>query len=228
MNPANPSPKYPKATFAEPLPYGYIYAGMKVDPPRHAPFVLRSSKRDDALEECESLARQFETLGEVVRVTVYRAVLIPPIEGVPRCDVIVLIETTSPAAIAEVQNSNPYERLNADFVMSARNTRRIGDTEKTLSGTFLFNHFTAEDPVGGVEAWESLTGWYTSKTGVDNSTLLQPIGEAPYAFVNYVRLPRGPVRFLLDQFTRPSFHTFVRARLRANGMVALPLLCKPV
>ena len=228
MNPANPSPKYPKATFAEPLPYGYIYAGMKVDPPRHAPFVLRSSKRDDALEEYESLARQFETLGEVIRATVYRAVLIPPIEGVPRCDVIVLIETTSPEAIAEVQNSNPYERLNADFVMRARNTRRIGDTEKTLSGTFLFNHFTAEDPVGAVEAWESLTGWYTSKTGVDNSTLLQPIGEAPYAFVNYVRLPRGPVRFLLDQFTRPSFHTFVRARLHANGMVAMPLLCKPV
>jgi hypothetical protein len=228
MNPANPSSRYPKATFAEPLPYGYIYTGMKVDPPRRAPFVLRSSRRDDALEECESLAHQFETLGEVVRATVYRAVLIPPIEGVPRCDVIVLIETTSPEAIAEVQLSNTYERLNADFVMSARNTRRIGDTEKTLSGTFLFNHFTAEDPVDAVEAWESLTGWYTSKTGVDNSTLLQPIGEAPYAFVNYVRLPRGPVRFLLDQFSRPSFHTFVRARLRANGMVALPLLCKPV
>jgi hypothetical protein len=25
--------KYPKAKFAEPLPYGYIYAGITVDPP---------------------------------------------------------------------------------------------------------------------------------------------------------------------------------------------------
>jgi hypothetical protein len=112
--------------------------------------------------------------------------------------------------------------------MGARNTRRIGDTEENMSGTFLFNHFTAEDPERAVGAWEGLTGWYTTKTGVDNSTLLQPIGEAPYAFVNYVRLPRGPVRFMLDQLIRPSFHTFVRTKLRANGMVALPLLCEAV
>lgn len=228
MESVDANPRYSKATFTEPLPYGYIYAGMKVDPPSHAPFVRRSSERDEALEECKALARQFETLDEVVKATVYEAVLIPPIEGTPRFDVILLVRTASPEAIAAVETSQPYERLDVDFVMAARNTRRIGDTEKTLSGTFLFNHFTAEDPVGAVEAWENLTGWYTSKTGVDNSTLLQPISEAPYAFVNYVRLSRGSVRFLLDQFTKPSFYTFVRATLRANDMVALPLLCKPV
>jgi hypothetical protein len=79
-----------------------------------------------------------------------------------------------------------------------------------------------------VEAWENLTGWYTAKTGLDDSTLLRPIGEAPYAFVNYVRLPRGAVRIMLDQILRPSFHTFVRGSLRANGMVAMPLLCEPI
>jgi hypothetical protein len=97
-----------------------------------------------------------------------------------------------------------------------------------MSGTFLFNHFTADDPERALEAWENLTGWYTTKTGVDNSTLLQPTGGAPYAIVNYVRLPRGPVRFMVDQLTRPSFYTFVRPKLRANGMVALPLLCEAV
>ncbi len=228
MKPVNPNLEYPKATFAEPLPYGYIYAGMEIDPPTRAAFVRRSAERDDALEKFKTVARQLKALEEVVQAIVYQAVLIPPIEGMPRFDVTLLIETTSPEAIVEVQNSEPYERLDADFVMSARNTRRIGDTEKKLSGTFLFNHFTAEDPEGAVEAWESLTGWYTTKTSVDNSTLLQPIGEAPYAFVNYVRLPRGPIRFMLDQLTRPSFHTFVRAKLRANDMVALPLLCEPV
>jgi len=178
--------------------------------------------------EFKSLARELEALGEVVRATVYQAVLIPPIYGWPRFDVTLLVQTTSPEVIAEVQSSETYRRLNTDFVMSARNTRRIGDTEKSRSGTFLFNHFTAEDPEGAVGVWENLAVWYTSKTGVDNSTLLQPIGEAPYAFVNYVRLPRGPVRFLLDQLTKPSFHTFVRATLRANDMVAMPLLCEPV
>jgi hypothetical protein len=201
---------------------------MTVDPPGRAPFVRRSAKRDQALEKLKSVAGQLEALEEVVRATVYRAVLIPPIEGAPRFDVTVLVETTSPEEIDGVQTSEPYRQLDADFVMGARNTRRIGDTEENLSGTFLFNHFTAEDPERALRAWENLTGWYTTKTGVDNSTLLQPIGEAPYAFVNYVRLPRGPVRFMLDQLIRPSFHTFVRAKLRANGMVALPLLCEAV
>jgi hypothetical protein len=228
MESATPDLKHPRAKFAEPLPYGYIYAGMTVDPPGRAPFVRGSARRDEALEKLKTVAGQLEALDEVVRATVYRAVLIPPIEGAPRFDATVLLETTSPEEISDVQTSEPYKQLEADFVMPARNTRRIGDTEENMSGTFLFNHFTAEDPERALEAWEGLTGWYTTKTGVDNSTLLQPTGEAPYAFVNYVRLPRGPVRFILDQLTRPSFHTFVRTKLRANGMVALPLLCEAV
>jgi hypothetical protein len=185
MESANPDLKHPQAAFAEPLPYGYVYVGMTVDPPGRAPFVRRSAKRDEALEKLKIVAGQLEALEEGVRATVYRAVLIPPIEGAPRFDVTVLLETTSPEEISGV-------------------------------------------PERALEAWEGLTGWYTTKTGVDNSTLLQPIGEAPYAFVNYVRLPRGPVRFMLDQLIRPSFYTFVRAKLRANGMVALPLLCEAV
>ncbi len=228
MKSANSSVEYPRAAFTEALPFGYIYVGVVVDPPGRVPFVRPSVERDDALRECKVAAGQIEALGGVVRATVYQAVLIPPIAGAPRFDVTLLIETTSPEEISAVQNSEPYKRLNADFVMTARNTRRIGDTGETLSGTFLFNHFTAKDPEDAVEVWENLAGWYTAKTDVDNSTLLQPIDESPYAFVNYVRLPCGPVRFLLDQFTKPSFTTFVRANLRANGMVAMPLLCEPV
>jgi hypothetical protein len=201
---------------------------MKIDPPGRTPFLRRSARRDEALEERKILAGRLEALGEVVRATVYRAVLIPPIEGAPRFDAVALVETTSPETVAGIRSSEAFGRLGADFVMAGRNARRIGDTQKTLSGTFLFNHFTAEDPEGAVEVWENLTGWYMTKTGVDNSTLLRPIGEAPYAFVNYVRLPRGPIRFMLDQLLRPSFHTLVRASLRANGMVAMPLLCEPV
>jgi hypothetical protein len=225
---ANPDLKYRRATLTEPLSYGYVYAGMEIDPPGRVPFVRRSAKREEALGECKAVAGRLESLGEVVRATVYRAVLIPPIGGAPRFDAVVLVETTSPETISRVRSSEAFGRLDADFVMAARNARRIGDTEENMSGTFLFNHFTAEDPEGAVETWEGLTGWYMAKTGVDNSTLLRPVGGAPYAFVNYVRLPRGPIRFMLDQLLRPSFHTFVRASLRANGMVAMPLLCEPV
>jgi hypothetical protein len=228
MESANPGPEYPKAALAEPLPYGYLYAGMEIDPPGRAPLVRRSARREEAPGECKADAGRLEALGEVVRATVYRTVLIPPVGGAPRFDAVALVETTSPETVAGVRSSEAFGRLGADFVMAARNARRIGDTQKPPSGTFLFNHFAAADPEGAVGAWKDLTGWYTAKTGVDKSTLLRPVGEAPYAFVNYVRLPRGPVRFMLDQLLRPSFHTFVRASLRANGRVAMPPLCEPV
>ena len=100
------------------------------------------------------------------------------------------------------------------------------DGRPHLIGDELLGH-GSDDPVGAVRVWEELAGWYTAKAGVDNSTLLQPTSEAPYALVNYVRLPHGATRFLLAQLSRPSFHTFVRRRLRDHGMFALPVLCKP-
>ncbi|MDT7565376.1 MAG: hypothetical protein QOG76_4000, partial [Pseudonocardiales bacterium] len=33
---------YPPATFTDPTPYGYLYAGFTVDPPRRVPVVRRS------------------------------------------------------------------------------------------------------------------------------------------------------------------------------------------
>lgn len=227
MGNSDSSFKY-SANFIEPRPRGYIYIGLTIDPPSFIPFVRGSEPRDEMIEESKALARRFETLEEVIKATVYEAVLIPPIEGMPRFDVILLIQTTSSKTITKVQNSKFYKQLNADFVMAAHNIKRIGDTEQTLSGPFLFNHFTAENSVKAVDAFEKIAGWYTTKIGVDNITLLQPIDDAPYVFINYVRLQHGPIRFMFDQFTKPSFITFVRAKLRANNMVALPLICNPV
>lgn len=66
-----------------------------------------------------------------------------------------------------------------------------------------------------------MTGWY--------ATLLQPIGTGtPYAVVNYVRLPSGPIRFLGNQLTRPSFYRYVRAHLRSNSVTAMPVLFERV
>jgi hypothetical protein len=219
---------HPPATFTEPTPFGYLYLGFEVDVPAHAPFVRRSDRRAAALERLTTLARELATDPLVVDATTYQAVLLPPVPGWPRFDVVQLVRTTTPEAIGRVRGSDLVERLGADFVMAARNTRRIGDTERIRSATFLFNHFTAPDPERALRAWESLTGWYTTRTGVDNSTILQPVVDAPYAFVNHVRLPHGALRFVLDQLVRPSFLTFVRATLRTAGMVAMPAFYRPV
>ncbi|MEV0824958.1 hypothetical protein [Nonomuraea rubra] len=215
----------PPISFTTPSPRGYLYACASVDPPGRAPFVRRSARREQALAQWRTLAQNLTELNEVATATVYEAVLIPPIEGGPRHDVLMLVQTTSPEELAAV----PVEKLQADLVMPARNIRRIGDTDATARGTFLFNHFTAPDPEAGVPVWDELAGWYTARTGVDNSTLLRPVEEgAPYAFVNYVRLPGSAPAFLLNQVLRPSFHRFVRSTLKANGMVAMPILCRPV
>jgi hypothetical protein len=218
---------YPRATFAEPMPYGYVYIGMRIDPPRRTPFVRKSATRREVLREFKHLAGQLDALAEVVTVTVYEAVVIPPVKGSPRFDVIALIQTTSPEAIPTVQTTEAYQRLDADLVMTARNLRRIGDIDHPRSGTFLFNHFTAADPDRALRTWEDITGWFIHKAGVADSALLQPTGESPYVFVNHVRLPSGPIRFLL-RFAKPSFRTFVATRLRANQIGNAPVICKPV
>lgn len=219
--------EYPRATFTEPLPYGYLYAGKRVEPPGRLPFVRRSARRGKVLQEWTSLARELNAHADVVSVTVYEAVMIPPVPGSPRFDVLALIQTTSPETITTVQATEAYQRLAADFVMPARNVRRIGDTDHPSAGTFLFNHFTATDPERALQTWEDITGWFTHEAGVDNSALLQPTGEAPYAFVNHVRLPTGPGRFLL-RFAKPSFRRFVATRLRANRIGNAPVICRPV
>jgi hypothetical protein len=219
--------RYPPPPFSEPMPGEYLYAGWSVDPPRHAPVVRRSARRDRVLDRCRALARDATSIDGVADATVFQAVLILPLKGLPRFDVTLLLRATTPEVLAQVRALRGWQQANADFVTTARNSRRIGDTERTRSASFLFNHFTADDPAAAVRVWEELAGWYTAKVGVDNSTLLQPTSQAPYALVNYVRLPHGATRFLLAQLSRPSFHTYVRRRLRDNGMVALPILCKP-
>ena len=231
---------YPPATFIDPTPYGYLYAGFTVDPPRRAPVVRRSQRRDQAIARITALARRFDELPQVVKATVFRAVFMPPIKGAPRFDVVLLVRTTSPEALGDIQATEPYAQLGADSVITAYNSRRIGatepfapdvtgaDTGTFTSASFLFNHFTASDPDQATAAWESLNGWFLTKTGVDNSTLLRPHHSTPYAVINYVRLPGSTAPFLLNQLIRPSFITFVRATLRSHGIAALPVFYTPI
>lgn len=207
--------------FVEPTTDVFRYSGWTVDPPSRLPLVHRSVRR------AEHVARLRE-LGEhpAVSSMTFEAVLLPPLPGAPRVDVVRLeraaAENALPTDVAGPGLPEP------DLTLTASVARQLGETETTWDATFLFNHFTAPSTEDAIAVWERVAGWYTATLGVDNSTLLVPIGPgSPFAFVNYVRIPTGAARFLITQLARPSFHREVRSVLTSHGMRALPLLVRP-
>lgn len=236
----NPKPRYGRAPLIEPPPLGYIQVAAAVEPPSRGPLPGRSPRKQALLATLKSLARQLERLETVEKATVYRAILVPPPAGyakekashVARHDVVLLIETTSPEVIDEVQRTEPYKlaleavtgATSDVLVMTARCVRRIGDVDKTRQGLFLFNYFVADDPEVALELWDYLAGWYVVETGLRNSTLLAPIGDADYVFVNHARWDESLPRFMVRQMAKPSFFTYMLANMRANRTGAMPLL----
>lgn len=226
----------------DPLPYGYIHIGASVTPPPQPgpPFAGPSARRSALFARLKEVVPDLEQVAGVRRVTLYEAILVPPAQAdertrdVPdaRFDVAVLIELDTPDAIPGVQGSSAYRGLvdaiqaAADHlhVMTARNIRLLGDVDKTRSGVFLFNHFTTERPEVATELWEHLAGWYAAETGLDNSTLLQPLAPDDFVFVNHARWDQSLARLTAQQFAKPSFRNFVLANLRGNCTVATPVL----
>jgi hypothetical protein len=191
------------------------------------------------LSRLESAAAELARLDAVERATVYRTVLAPPpsgyarkVERPARYDVHVLVETGSPDEITAVEATPPYTQLRKEFdtdasrvdVMRARCVKCIADVDKSRPGLFLFNYFVAEDPELALRIWEQLAGWYVAETGLDNSTLLAPIGDADYVLVNHARWDLSLPGFMLRQFTKPSFRAQVPGKMRANRIGAMPLL----
>src|SRR5919204_5283406 len=130
----NPDPAYATVNLVEPATRGYIHVAAEVRPRR----LLRSLQRLPAGREKSALigrltelARQLEDLEAVEKVTIFDAVAIAPARSaylkergdairVPRFDVVVLIETTSPAVIREVQSTPLYEALLAALQSQAK------------------------------------------------------------------------------------------------------------
>ena len=229
-------PEYAPPPFLEPPQAGYLYIAAAVAPPAGPPFVRRNARRAGLLARLKDYAAELARLDPVERATVYRAVLIPPVgRRTPhpaRYDVAVLVETASGGVLSAVRNSPTCERMLADLaatagdvhVMAARCVRSLGDVDKGREGLFLFNHFVAEDTEAATQLWEHLAGWYVAETGLDNSTLLAPIGdENDYVFVNHARWDKSLPRLAVEQFSKPSFRSYVRANLRANRTVAMPI-----
>ena len=213
---------HPPPQFTEPEPYGFLYLGFQAEPAQRSPVHTRTPRRQQAAAQLVRAVPALVRRADVVSVRVFRAVFIPPLPGAPRYDLAMLIRTTSVDHLQTVRACAEVSALAGEQMLAGVNAARIGDTEARSEGAFLFNHLTAAPDTDAEAVWRSLTGWYTARTGVDNSTALRPIGPSAFALVNYARLPVGPVRFLFRQLRRPSFHRFVRATLDAHGMHALP------
>jgi hypothetical protein len=226
-------PPLPRPTFTEPVPGTWLYLGLSVDPKTLGPRVRRSAERARVIARCHALLDGLDVgdRGHLADATVFETVLIPPISGVPRFDVVVLarVDAAQDGAgpLAAVRAAFEADGMPVVQAMTAHNVRRFGDTERTWDATFLLNHFTGPDADDAQAAWEDISGWYAGVLGVDNSTLLRPEPEAPYTLINYVRLAGAPVPFLLRQLITPSYYRQVKARLRAHRMAFFPLLLRP-
>jgi hypothetical protein len=206
-----------------------LYLGFQVEEPQKAPLYRQTEPRRRASDRLVQAAEDLARRPEVFSARVFRTSLVPPLPGVPRHDLAMLIRTTRIESLGEVRTSDAVRALGATELLAGSNAARIGDTETDEDAVFLFNHFTAAGDADPVDAWLGLTDWYTSTIGVDNSTALRPLGdESPFALVNYVRLSSNPPHFLLNQLLRPSFHRVVRGTLRRNQMRALPAFYRMV
>lgn len=241
----NPDPRYTRVHLIDPAPLGYLHlAGQVQGAHRPGPVLRRSRDKHQLLGVLKWQARQLAELDAVERVTVYDAVVFAPPGGDVKdrtaplaaawFDVAVLAETTSPEAASEVRAAPAWQALVAALTekarrvhqIAARNVRRVGDVDKTRSGLFLFNYFSGDDPALAVELWDYLAGWYEAETGLDNSTLLEPLeGEqSDYVLINHARWDGNLPLFVARQLPKKSFRGYVLANLKAHRMVSMPVL----
>jgi hypothetical protein len=157
-------------------------------PSRPGPVSFHPRNKSELIGGLKVLSHQLEQLAEVERVTVYNAKAFAPPSGyvkrrrgslrLARFDLVVLVETTSPATARVLQATSEFQalrdllsgRARRLHAIAARNAKRVGDVVKTRQGTFLFNYFIGEDPEVVMQLWDYLAGWYQAETGMDNPT----------------------------------------------------------
>src|SRR5262249_58363790 len=157
---------------------------------RWLPFVMPSTRRARLLERLKRHAQWLKRIDAVVNATVFRAIALPPtgrFSGylkaragaihVADFDVLVLIETRSPADAEPLQQTPAYQALVDSLrecartvsVIAARNLKRIGDVDTSHQRLFLFNHFAADAPAVMRRLLDHLAGWQVRAPGLDPS-----------------------------------------------------------
>jgi hypothetical protein len=221
---------YEEASFLEPLTSTFVYVAWSVDPVRMGPFVRRSAVRREKIDEIRGLVDGLMRRREIEGVRLFEASFMPPLPNLPAYDVVMLARARSTEGAVCLSQDHQLKATDPATVFVAGNGARFGVTENgPARANILLNHFVGPpDRPDAVTAWRAVSGWYTAKAGVDNSTLLRSEDPAPFILVNYVRLPATVVGFLLNQLLRPSFHRYVRALLAQHQLTALPLFVRNV
>jgi hypothetical protein len=239
----NTDPRYSAVQLIEPTTLGYIHIAAEVHS-RSLPFLPNGREKSELLTKLKELAHPLEQLDAVERVTVFDAIAFAPPSAyikdradavnMAHFDIVVLIETTSPASARDVQTTPAYQGLldalrskaTKMHVIAARNAKRIGDVDRTRKGLFLFNYFVGDDPQVTLELWDYLADWYEVETGLDNSVLLAPLEDeqSDYLIINYAQWDESLPRFLWRQLSKKSFRNYLLANLAANRVGAMPVL----
>lgn len=239
----HPDPKYAAVKLNEPTTLGYIHIAAEVYP-RALPFLPNGREKSELLTRLKQLARPLSQLDAVERVTVFDAIAFaPPSTYVKEqgdavhaahFDIVVLIETTEPSVIHDVQTTPAYQALvdalrskaRHMHIITARNAKRIDDVDRTGKGLFLFNYFVADNAQVALHLWDYLADWYAVETGLDNSILLVPLEGEPsdYLMINYAHWDESLLRFLWRQLSKKSFRNYMLANLEANRVGAMPVL----
>jgi hypothetical protein len=238
------SGRFPRAEVVPPTSHRYRLLAARID---RRPFLLPASGRKRVI--VRHLARHRDALRRVPGVrdaNVFDAIVRAPGRSqllerrpdaapVPRFDVVVLVEHDDDEEVRGRVDAAlaPIEALLAEagrelLQLELTNVRSLGPVDHSRQGVFLFNFFYAEDRQQNVDVWQYTAGWFQDQTGLDNSTVLQPLDDgSPYTLINHCRWDRlrdvvVPLR------TRRSFPKYVLAHFDANDTAPLPVLYRLV
>lgn len=211
--------------FETPLDGWFTHIAWNIDLHTRGPFVKASKRRLDSQQRLIALANELREEGATTAHALEVKVIVP-LKGRPQYDLALLVHAKQPMRDALIERTATLGLPTPELAMTAQNSGRIGDTE-ARGGEILLNHFAGDIPsAAAVDAWKSVSEWYTRVLKVDNSTLLEFTSDAPFLVMNYAVLPGNAMPFLAGQILRPSFHRLVRATLQREGISPFPLIAR--
>lgn len=235
--------RFPQVELIEPNPFGYILLALEVDHRPPAAYIFESAGKKRLLSSLKQLLPAVRALDGVRTAVLFKALVVPPGRGgykksrpdIPqaRFDIVVLVETETPEWAPELRNAPQISALEAQargharraLTITGSNIRRIGPVDHSRDGVFLFNYFLAENREQNLAVWEYTAGWFTDRTGLDNSTVILPDLEdsGGLTLINHCRWDR--LRDVLPSLLfRPSFRNYVLANFDANHTAPMPVL----
>lgn len=239
---------YGQVSLVEPSGSYYIHLAMEVDESNSPFYLFDSKKKKRLLDRAKLLCQSLEKSDEVLKVNMFKAVLIPPGRGryikenagrikIARYDLALLIEVASKEAVNDLLKTETLRESIAYFKdksknyhqLIASNVRNMGPVKHNSKGVYLFNYFYAEDIEQNLEVWNYTAAWFEKETGLRNSELMLPVdGQvSDYTLINHCRWDRL-LDILPSLVFKRSFQSFVLDSFYENQIGAMPILYRTV